>query len=67
MQELATHPGQVLMIGDTTHDLQMAASAGVDAVAVCYGAHAAADLQRLAPRACVSSVGELGQWLTTHA
>jgi len=67
MHELAAHPGQVLMIGDTTHDLQMAASAGVDAVAVCYGAHAESDLRRLAPRACVSSVEELEQWLTTHA
>lgn len=67
MHELAAHPGQVLMIGDTTHDLQMAASAGVDAVAVCYGAHAESDLRRLAPRACLSSVEELERWLTTHA
>ncbi len=27
------------MIGDTTHDLQMAKNAGTHAVAVAYGAH----------------------------
>ena len=27
------------MIGDTSHDLEMARAAGVDALAVTYGAH----------------------------
>ena len=56
-----------LMIGDTSHDLQMASAAGVDALAVSYGAHAAQSLRALAPRGCVASVVELKQWLTTHA
>ena len=30
---------RILMVGDTTHDLDMAANAGVDAIAVTYGAH----------------------------
>lgn len=67
MQQLAASPGQALMIGDTSHDLEMARSAGVDAVAVSYGAHAGASLSALAPRACVASVPELREWLTTHA
>jgi phosphoglycolate phosphatase len=45
----------------------MASSAGVDAVAVCYGAHASNALRALEPRACVASVEELRQWLATNA
>ena len=67
MAELGASPGHALMIGDTSHDLQMARSASVDAVAVCYGAHPAPALQALAPRACVASVQELRAWLTTNA
>ena len=32
------------MIGDTTHDLELARNAGVAALAVAYGAHAPEDL-----------------------
>jgi nitrite reductase/ring-hydroxylating ferredoxin subunit len=32
-------PDRTLMIGDTTHDLQLAANAGTPSVAVAYGAH----------------------------
>lgn len=67
MQELDALPERTLMIGDTSHDLGMAASAGVDAVAVTYGAHAEDDLRALVPRACVASIEELRQWLATHA
>jgi phosphoglycolate phosphatase len=67
MDELTLRAGDVLMIGDTSHDLGMAKSAGVDAVAVAYGAHAEESLLAFAPRACVSSVGELRQWLATNA
>jgi phosphoglycolate phosphatase len=67
MQALAAAPGRMLMIGDTSHDLQMAAAAGVDAVAVTYGAHAEDGLRELRPRACVGSVAALRQWLHQHA
>jgi len=67
MQELSAEPAQALMIGDTSHDLQMAAAAGVDAVAVCYGAHAEASLRALKPRACLGSVPGLDEWLRQHA
>jgi phosphoglycolate phosphatase len=66
MAELRLQAPQLLMVGDTSHDLGMAGSAGVDAVAVAYGAHPAETLRALAPRACVASVGELRQWLTTN-
>ena len=67
MAHFAAAPGQALMIGDTSHDLEMARSAGVDAVAVTYGAHPGAALRALAPRACVASVPELRAWLTANA
>jgi phosphoglycolate phosphatase len=66
MREHTVVPGEVLMIGDTSHDLGMAKSAGVDAVAVCYGAHPQASLLEWKPRGCVDSVGELRQWLTKN-
>lgn len=67
LQELGAPPAHALMIGDTSHDLEMAAAAGVDAVAVCYGAHAADGLRALGPRACIADVGELAQWLQANA
>lgn len=67
MAELALEKNDLLMIGDTSHDLGMARNAGVDAVAVAYGAHPPETLNALGPRACVSSVVELQQWLTTNA
>lgn len=67
MERLAVDPARVLMIGDTSHDLQMAKNAGVDALGVTYGAHPASALQALAPRACVASVKELRSWLERHA
>ena len=63
MAELGMTEKGVLMIGDTSHDLEMARAAGVDAVAVTYGAHPAEGLLSYSPRACVSSVNELKQWL----
>ena len=65
--ELGTSGANTLMIGDTVHDLQMAAHAGVAAVAVSYGAHAKADLDALAPLACLKSTDELSLWLTQNA
>ena len=67
MDELKASPQQTLMIGDTSHDLEMARAAGVDALAVTYGAHAAEGLRACAPLGCFSSVKELDEWLKTHA
>jgi len=67
MNELRLQASEMLMIGDTSHDLGMAASAGVEAVAVTYGAHPEESLLAFAPRACVASVLELRQWLIENA
>ena len=55
------------MIGDTTHDLQMAINAGVESVAVSYGAHPRDQLVALQPLACMDRPQDLWQWLKHHA
>ncbi len=60
-------PNETLMIGDTTHDLDLARNAGVDAVAVSYGAHPASGLAAMAPLATLQSLGELRSWLAKNA
>jgi phosphoglycolate phosphatase len=54
---------RMLMVGDTTHDLQMAINAGVDGVAVTYGAHPLDTLQTTDSLGYVHSVPELSNWL----
>jgi phosphoglycolate phosphatase len=63
MKALDVDPRRTLMIGDTTHDLDMARSAGVPAVAVGYGAHSRASLEAHRPLACVMSFTELTRWV----
>jgi phosphoglycolate phosphatase len=67
LDELAVAGERSLMIGDTTHDLQMARNAGVAALAVAYGAHPVAALDAMQPLACVQELAELAAWLRTHA
>ena len=55
-----------LMIGDTTHDLQLAANAGLDAVGVGYGAHPHEALATEPHRAIVHSIAELSAWLRAN-
>jgi phosphoglycolate phosphatase len=66
LAELAVGAESALMVGDTSHDLEMARSARVDAVAVTYGAHPESALRALGPRACVASVAELKAWIGRH-
>ena len=67
MDRAGVAPRETLMIGDTTHDLELARNAGAQALAVAYGAHAAEGLERLDPLATVQSIGELHAWLRDHA
>jgi phosphoglycolate phosphatase len=67
MQALGTAPERTLMIGDTTHDLQLAANAGTAALAVAYGAHEAAAFEPFAPLYVAASTGQLHAWLRAHA
>jgi phosphoglycolate phosphatase len=67
MGELNVSRDRVLMIGDTSHDLEMARAAGVDALGVTYGAHREEGLRACSPLNCFASVDQLHEWLTTHA
>ncbi len=60
-------PSRALMIGDTTHDLDLAANAGVDAVAVHYGAHEPRLLDTRPAVARIDSVPQLHRWLAERA
>jgi phosphoglycolate phosphatase len=66
-RELGQDIKRTVMIGDTTHDLQMAINAGAAGIAVHYGAHAAPELQALNPIFAAASVSDLHSWLSEHA
>jgi len=67
MEDLMVAPERVLMIGDTTHDLQLALNAGVDAVGMTHGAHPEEALQELEPLALVEDFVALRIWLRENA
>ena len=67
MREFGVDPERTLMIGDTTHDLQMAQNAGCASVGVSYGAHEPDAFHALQPRFVAHSVRELHDWLLAHA
>ena len=66
LDETGFGPDDCLMIGDTLHDLQMAANAGVAAVAVETGSGNRAEMLATAALACLPSVIELPDWLATR-
>jgi phosphoglycolate phosphatase len=67
MAEMGVSPEKTLMVGDTSHDLQMAIQAGCASVGVSYGAHATDALQACQPLHIAHSVKELHQWMKTFA
>ncbi|MCW5221782.1 HAD-IIIA family hydrolase [Verminephrobacter aporrectodeae subsp. tuberculatae] len=67
MAEFNVAPARLLMIGDTTHDLQMALNAGCASVGVSYGAHACDAFHALNPLFVAHSVRELHDWLLQEA
>jgi phosphoglycolate phosphatase len=66
-RELGQNMERTVMIGDTTHDLLMAANAGAAGVGVHYGAHEPHELDALNPDFCAASVPQLHQWLLENA
>jgi phosphoglycolate phosphatase len=66
MREFGVSPERTLMIGDTTHDLQMAMNAGCASLGVSYGAHEPAAFDVLNPLHVAHSVPELHDWLMAH-
>lgn len=67
MREFGVPPERTLMIGDTTHDLQLALNAGTASLGVSYGAHEPDSFHALQPLAVLHSTRELHDWLVAHA
>jgi phosphoglycolate phosphatase len=63
---LGVAPARAVMIGDTTHDLQMAANAGTASLGVAYGAHPRHELSALQPLAIFDTFAELDAWVNQH-
>jgi phosphoglycolate phosphatase len=64
---LATTPAQTLMVGDTTHDLEMAQAAGAAALALAHGAHGREALLEAGPLALLDDLNALRHWLRSAA
>ncbi len=67
MREFGVDPERTLMIGDTTHDLQLARNAGAASIGVSYGAHTPESFDAYEPLHVAHSVAELDEWLARHA
>ncbi|WP_431107420.1 HAD family hydrolase [Variovorax paradoxus] len=67
MEELDVPAERTLMIGDTTHDLQLALNAGCASVGVSYGAHEPESFDELKPLFVAHSVASLEAWLLDNA
>ncbi len=63
LNELMLEPEQVLMVGDTVHDIHMATNAGMDSVAVTYGAHDPQTLAKAEPTVMVDNVAQMRDWV----
>ncbi|MBA1229090.1 HAD-IA family hydrolase [Pseudomonas viridiflava] len=67
LHEIMAHcdvaPERSLMIGDSSFDLQMARNAGMDSVAVGYGAQSLDALREHEPRLAIEHFSELRTWL----
>ena len=67
LAELMIAPEQALMIGDTSHDLDMARRAGIASLGAGFGAHPPEYLLNYAPLSVCYSFAELAQWLRYNA
>jgi phosphoglycolate phosphatase len=67
MRELGAAADRTLMVGDTTHDLELAANAGCASVAVSFGAHGHGEFAGHAALHVAHSTTDLAGWLAAHA
>ena len=71
LHEIMAHcdvsPERSLMIGDSSFDLQMARNAGMDSVAVGYGAQSLDSLRAYEPRLAIEHFSELRPWLNRRS
>jgi phosphoglycolate phosphatase len=71
LEQILSHcgvrPEQALMVGDSSFDLQMARNAGMDSVAVSYGAQSIEALKLFEPALAIDRFSELHAWLGQRA
>ena len=66
MAGLGTSAQRTLMVGDTTHDLQMALNAGCPSLGVSYGAHEPSAFAALGPLHIAHSVQDMQDWFAQN-
>ena len=68
LEQILTHfqlpPQQALMVGDSIFDLQMAHNAGMQSVAVGYGAQSLTVLRQQQPHLAIERFSQLREWLS---
>jgi phosphoglycolate phosphatase len=62
LTDLDTRPDEALMVGDTEYDMQMARSAGVNALGIEHGVHSRERLLQSGALACVADLFALSAW-----
>ena len=65
--EAAVQPGDAVMIGDTSFDMEMAVAAGVRAIGVAWGYHEAHELREAGAVAVAETAEELGELIREPA
>lgn len=63
MHHVMAEPNQAVMVGDTSHDLDMAANAGVHGLGVSYGAHPLDILKKSPHQDVLHDVNSVKKWL----
>lgn len=63
IHELGVCESEVLMVGDTEYDLEMANLAGVHSLGLTHGAHSEDRLRACSPQAILHNLDELNKWL----
>ena len=67
MDETGTSPATTVMVGDTSYDMHMAASANVASIGVTWGYHTKAELRQAGAKTIVQSFAELERALDSRA
>ena len=66
LAETGVKASEALMIGDTEYDLEMGRRAGMDVIAVSYGAHHLDRLMKYDPVLVVHNFPELEAWIESR-
>lgn len=67
MAEAGAEPAGTIMIGDTSYDMEMARAAGVTAIGVAWGYHAAEELWAAGAHHVARHPREIIEWARTNA